>query len=122
MYDPSRPELDQEEREDRPEQEVVGLEEVTSPDRFGVGAEEGRPALAWRSWLANLAHVLLNRALGNSDPEFEQFTTNALGSPEYVVARYEFDQGNRLNCRLLSPLTTSASPAPEQAKTFAVPA
>jgi hypothetical protein len=55
--------VDDEERIDLAEQNVVGLDEVTGPYPFGVVLHEGRPALAAVASAASAAHVLLDRAL-----------------------------------------------------------
>jgi hypothetical protein len=66
-----RRQVDNEERVDLAEQEVVGLDEVAGPHPFGVVLHEGRPALAAAALPANAAHVLLDRPLADPDPELE---------------------------------------------------
>src|SRR2546421_4162971 len=77
-----------EERKERPKEEVGHLQEVTSPDLCGVSAQKGRPPLA--SWLlgANVSHILLDRALTDMNAEFQQFPTNAFSTPEPIFLRH----------------------------------
>jgi hypothetical protein len=100
----SRLELDEEKGKERPKEKVSHLQEVTSPDLRRVIAEKRAPLLT--SWLvgANRPHVLLNGALAHTQAQFQQFSTNALGSPEPIVRRHLSDQGNRFrgDLRLVS--------------------
>ena len=81
MHDVFGVDVDDEERKDRPEPDVVGLQKVAGP--HGVMVQERTPALpVRRPRLTALAHVPLHGALGDSDFELDQLTANSLGSPE----------------------------------------
>src|SRR2546429_6363235 len=71
MDNPSRLQFYDEERKERPKEEIGHLQEVTGPDLVGVRAQKGRPLLT--SWLlcANCPHVLLNGALADADAQFQ---------------------------------------------------
>jgi hypothetical protein len=85
-----------EERKERPKEEISDLQEVARPDLCRVSAQKGCPRLA--SWLlcANRPHVLLDRALAHTDAEFQQFSTNPFSTPEPIVLRHLPDQGDGL--------------------------
>lgn len=87
--------LDEEERKERPKEQISDLEEVARPDLCGVVAQKSRPPLA--SWLvgANSSHVLLDCSLADPQSQFEEFTPDPFRSPESVVFRHFSDQGNR---------------------------
>src|SRR5665811_136441 len=53
----ARPLVHQEEKEQRPEEQVVGLHEVAAPDVMRVVLDERRPSLASPATLADGAHV-----------------------------------------------------------------
>jgi hypothetical protein len=75
-------EIENEEHEDFAESEIEGLEEVTCPR--DVVLQEGRPALSIAG--APLSrHVSLNGSLAHADADFEELTSDPLGSPERVV-------------------------------------
>jgi len=73
----------------------VTCKRVAGPDLSGVVAQEGRPRLA--SWLvgANSSHVLLDRALADPQAQFQEFSANALSTPEPIVSGHLLDQGDR---------------------------
>ena len=88
--------LGHEEREERPEEHVVDLEEIARPDVGGVVAEEGGPGLTMRSWRPRLPHVPLHGPFGDLDADFEQFAADALGAPQSVVGRHVLAEADRL--------------------------
>jgi hypothetical protein len=117
---PPRRQVDDEERVDLAEQEVVGLDEVAGPHPFGVVLHEGRPALATAALAANPAHVLLDRSLADLDPELERLAADALGAPQPSPRRHVADQvdGFAWQRRRLS---RPGSAPPEAAKAGAMP-
>src|SRR5690606_19699317 len=61
---------------------VVGLHEITGPDLVCMVLEECRPRLAARRRaLSSHSHILLDRAFGDNDAEFEQFAADSLSTP-----------------------------------------
>jgi len=69
MGHPARPLVQQEEKEQGPEEQIIGLYEVAAPDVVGMVLDEGRPRLAATATLADGAHVLLHgvrRHVGNT--------------------------------------------------------
>lgn len=118
----SRFEFDQEEREDRSEEKVVGLQEVAGPGFVGMIAQERRPALAGWSRSSNSAHVLLDRALRHADVELQQFAANPLGSPETIAPGHPFDEGDRLGGYPRRRAARLRSPSPESSKPPTMPA
>jgi len=87
----TRAQLDDEEREDRPEEDVVGLQQVAGPDLRGVVAQERRPAPAPRLGATGKAHVLLDGALAHPDAQLQKFAPEAFGAPKSVVDRHALD-------------------------------
>jgi hypothetical protein len=77
-------ELDEDKREDRAEEHVVGLQEVARPDLTGVVSEESRPPLPSRRALAHGPHGLLDRTLADADAELEQLSADPLRALESV--------------------------------------
>ena len=88
----ARFQFDNKESEERSKEQVSHLQEVACPDLSGVGAQKGRPLLA--SWLVcvNRPHVLLDGALAHPNAQFQQFSANALSTPESI--RHLPDQGD----------------------------
>jgi hypothetical protein len=83
--------VDDEEREQGTEPDVVDLEEVASPD--GVVSKERQPPLtAMRPRRTRRAHVLLDRALRDADIEFQKLATDSFRSPQDVRGRHLTDE------------------------------
>ena len=97
MDHPSRFQFYYEESKERSKEKVSHLQEVTGLEIRRVIAEESAPLLT--SWLlgAYRPHVLLNGSLTHVYPQFQQFPANALSSPESIVRRQLFDQGERFH-------------------------
>ena len=84
--------IDDEEGEQRSKPDVIGLQEVASPN--GVVAKERLPGLtiARRSYGHD---VSLDGALGNASAELEQLSPNALRAPGALVTSHGLDQFHR---------------------------
>ena len=95
MDNPTRAQVDDEEREECAETQVDDWQEVARLHGIGVVMEERRPRLATRARRAYPAHVALNGALADPDPELEEFTTDALRAPQPILLRHPFDQRDR---------------------------
>ncbi len=114
-----------EEREDRPKQEVVGLHEVAGPRFVRMIPNERRPALAPRGFRrSRTAHVLMNGSLPDAKLELEQFATDPHGTPQHVLNGHCLDERDgvwpdRAEGVLRS---TTSLPAPTQAEALTVPA
>ncbi len=91
-HDLARPQLDDEEREERPEPDVIGLKEVARPDLVHVIAQEGRPTLARRRARSRRPHVLLHRAFGDPDSELQELAADALRAPQSVFTSHCLDE------------------------------
>ena len=66
-----------------------------------VVLEKCRPRLAARRGaFSSKPHVLLDRAFGDNDAEFEQFTANALSAPGAIHLGHVHDQFHRLSLEL----------------------
>ena len=89
--------IEKEQDENRAEEQVEGLHEVTSPG--DVVAEESGPALAVAG--DPLPHVSLHGALRDPDSKLEQLTSKPLGAPPWVSRRHLADQ-RRVACRPLA--------------------
>ena len=86
--------FDDDKDEDRAKEQVVDHGEVTGPDVLGVVLQEGAPGLTAGGRWPELVQVLLDGAFADVDPEFEQFTVNAFGTPQPVLLRHLFDEIN----------------------------
>ncbi len=91
MDDAARAEFGDDERKERPEEQVMDLEEVAGPDVAGMVAQEGSPRLPTRPGWTCLAHVALNGPLRDLDPNLQQLTTDAFGTPQPVIDRHLLD-------------------------------
>src|ERR1700682_4275159 len=100
MHDSPSLQIEKEQNEDRAEEHVEGLHEVTSPGN--VVAEESTPAVAVAGY--PLLHVPLHGALRDPDSKLEQLTSKPLGAPPWVSRRHVADQ-RRVACR---PSATSS--------------
>jgi hypothetical protein len=84
MHDLLAVDVDDEERKDRPEPDVVGLQKIAG--LHCVIVQERVPALpARRRQIPTITHVSLHRAFRDVDSALEQLTTNALGAPEPIL-------------------------------------
>ena len=82
------------------------------------------PVLARASQRAGAAQVLLHGRFGDTDLQFEQLTTDALGAPSTVGGGHLADEGNGLWCDrwpMRRPGGTRR-PAPEATEKVAMPA
>ncbi len=79
VNDVARVHVDDEEGKDRPEPDVVRLQEIACP--HGVVAQEGAPPLAVRG-RPRPADVSLNRTLRDADAELEQLASDPLCAPQ----------------------------------------
>src|ERR1022692_3710880 len=80
----------------RPEEQVVGLNEVAAPEVVGVVLDEGRPRLAATATLADGAHVLLHGPFADLDPELQELAPDPFGTPQSVLGRHLPDQADGL--------------------------
>ena len=95
MHDSPSLQIEKEQDEERAEEHVEGLHEVTSPD--DVVAEESGPALAVAG--DPLLHVPLHGALRDSDAKLEQLASKPLSASPWVSLRHLANQ-RRIVCRL----------------------
>jgi hypothetical protein len=83
--------------------------------------QEGRPALAAATAVAETAHGLLDRPLADLDPELEERATDPLGAPQSPPRCHVADEVDRLGWqRRRLPWPRSAPP--EQAEAGTMPA
>jgi hypothetical protein len=115
------PWFSKEEKEQRPEEQVVGLHEVAAPDVVGVVLDEGRPRLAATATLADRAHVLLHGPLADLGAELQELAANPFGTPHPIVGRHLPDQTDGLGFDPAFDVPGPRSPASEHAKPLAMP-
>ena len=65
-------------------EEVRYVDKATSPYAFGLGAEKGGPSLPERVWPTCAPQILLNGPLGDVDVQLQEFTSDALRTPERI--------------------------------------
>ncbi len=92
---PARIECDDEEGVERTEEHVSDREEVAGPGLRGVVAQERRPGLVGPARRARVAHVPLDRGLGDPDAELAQRTPDPLGTPQPIRRGHLLDEGDR---------------------------
>ena len=80
----------------RTKREVNYGQEVACTHVLGVIFQEGRPGLRGGLGRADAGDVLLNRLLGDSEAELEQFPADAFGTPEPILLCHLLDQGDGL--------------------------
>src|SRR3989440_2418225 len=114
MHDSPSLQIEKEQDEDRAEEHVEGLHEVTSPGN--VVAEESTPAVAVAGY--PLLHVPLHGALRDPDSKLEQLTSKPLGAPPWVSRRHLADQ-RRVACG--PSAARSWPPSPQKAEALPVP-
>src|SRR5258707_3589885 len=83
--------------------------------------EESRPLLPSWTRRTNLPSIFLDRAFAHANTQLEQLTSDALSSPEAIVACHLLDQCNRF---WREPRLSGMSlrlVVPEQAEKFSIP-
>jgi len=83
--------------EQRPEEQVMDLEEVAGPNIFGVIPDEGSPRWAGQTGRTRLTDVALDGSLGDLDVQLEQLASNAIRAPQPIVGGHLLNQGDRLS-------------------------
>ena len=121
MNDFSALQLDNEEGKERAKEQVDDRQEVAGPHVVCMVVQEGAPGLSRRAG-AWMAHILLDRALGDVNPQFEQFPADTLGSPLTIVAGHGFDQSDGLGRDFGCPRSRFRSLPPEPAECLTMPA
>src|SRR5262249_3604669 len=121
VHDAPRAEFADEGGEERPEERIMGLEEIAGPDVLGVIAEEGRPGLPPGAWGPPPPHVSLHGAFRDRDAELEQLAPDPLGTPQPVVGCDPRDQLDRLGWDLRLVRPRARFPPPEQAQALPMP-
>ena len=119
MNHTSRTQLDHKENEDRSEEQVIRLQKVTSPYLVRVIGQKCRPRLALafgRQTTPRLAHILLHRPFADLASQLAQLITDPRCSPQPVLNRHLFDQGNRLWRNPRSACFALRFASPEQSK------
>src|SRR5579885_1167716 len=87
--------LDQHEHEVCLEEQVIGLYKIASPDGLGMIVEKGSPGLPVRTRLTNSSHITLDGAFADGNTQFQQFASDALGSPQPVFADHAQNEYHR---------------------------
>ena len=91
VHNSPRIDVDHEECEDRPEPDIVGLQEVASPNRMVL--QECAPSLSVREFRwSGPGHISLNRALRDSDAEFQEFAAYSLRAPQDIFSGHAADE------------------------------
>jgi hypothetical protein len=83
-------------------------------------AQERAPGLRWRAAWSSPA-VASDRAVADSNAELEQLTSDALGTPQLVLARHGDDQLSDFGTEVRPATTRAGLPAPEEAPTLPMP-
>ncbi len=81
MHDAPRAKLRDEEGEERAEEDIMELQEVTGPDVLIMVPDEGCPGLTTGSWRTCQSYVPLHGPFRDLDTDFQEFTLNAFGTP-----------------------------------------
>lgn len=121
VHNASRIDIDDEERKDRSEPDIVGLQEITRPDR--MVSQERAPILPAREFRwSGLDHMSLDRAFCDSDAKLEQFAAYSFRSPQDIFGGNALDECDdfRVNPRSAC-FGILRFPAPEKPKSLSVP-
>jgi hypothetical protein len=121
MDDLPRLQLDNEESKKWAKEEVRHLQEITGPYLCRMIAEKGPPSLSMSASWMDLLHILLDGPFTHPNIQLEEFSTDALRSPEPIVGRHFFDQGNRLGRELRLSCTRLRCVLPEHTAEFTMP-
>ena len=95
----ARAQLDDEKDEHRAKPEVIGLEEITSPNLMGVIGKKSRPGLAAlprRLGASHLPCVFGDSPLAEMIAQLAQFILNPFATPEPIVAGRGVNEGDYL--------------------------
>jgi len=126
VHYPTRAKLYYEENEHRAEEQIINRQEISRPDLVGMVVQECAPILIGlalgRVGFADSAHVLLDSTLAHMDVELEQFTSDALCSPQPVCHHHFFDPLYDLGTQLWLASNGPGLLPPEKAKALPVPA
>ncbi len=68
------------------------MQEITSPDFSGMIAQERRPVLPLWTRRTPRSHVFLDRSFTHANTQLEQLASDALRSPEPIIACHLLDQ------------------------------
>ena len=120
MDDFSALQLDDEEGKQGTKEQVSNWQEVARPDLVRMVVQEGGPRLRRGSY-APWSHVFLDGAFREVNAQFEQFPTDALGSPQTIVQRHRLDQHDGLGRNFGFPRDGLRALPPEPAKRLAMP-
>ena len=91
MNNSLRIDINHEERKDRPEPDIIGLQEVASPNC--MAPQERAPSLAARKvGRSDFGHVSLDRSLRNSDAELQKFAAYSLGAPQDIFRSHSVNE------------------------------
>jgi hypothetical protein len=120
VHDSPRTQLNHEEDEGLPEQEIHHRQEVAGPNVLGVCLEEGRPGLTRVRRRTHRTDVFLNRAFRHGHPELQKLPLNALGSPKEVLFRQLLDEVNCFLSDFGFIRLASRFSFPEKSKTLAM--
>ena len=77
-------------------EETVTWRRITGPDISRMIAQERRPLLPAWAREAKVPHVFLNGSFACANTQLEQLTSDALRSPEPILACHLLDQCDRL--------------------------
>lgn len=116
----ARAQVDDEEREQRPEPHIIDLKKIARPG--GVVAQKRSPTLTVVRW-TYVSDVALNGSFREADTQLEEFAPNALGAPRPIRRRHVADKGDGVpvDPRRARP-RRNRSRLPEDSETLSMPA
>src|SRR5947209_4476092 len=112
---------DEDQGVERLERECLHSEQIRCPQVVGVVGQERAPGLARRVRRAALS-VALDRALGDHQPELQQFAADPLAAPARIVLGHRGDQLAHLGTEPWAADRPACAPAPDELPDLAVPA
>ncbi len=83
--------------------------------------EKNQPTLTWGTVRTRQAHILLDRSRGDLDLQFEEFATNAFGTPQTILLRQPLDQGDGLRGKFRTTAAVARFEFPEEPKALPMP-
>ena len=121
MDDAPRAEFGDDEGKERPEEDVMSLEEIVGPDIFRMIAKEGLPGLSVGAWRPSRPQVPLHGTFRDRDAELQQLAPDALRTPQPIVGSDLLDEPNRLGWDFGFMRPRARFPLPKQAPALSMP-
>src|SRR5215468_1294890 len=92
--------LNHQKNKDSSGKQIVALHKITDPDSLSMIVEKSSPGSPMRSRLMHPPHITLDGPLADASTQFQQFASDAFGSPQPILVDEAQDQRNSLKRQL----------------------